>query len=1028
MRTILSVALLTLLSVHQAAAQSRLPTDGGTTKSLGQPGPWAWSIGLAAGYRGEPDDLVGVGESRVGVYHELFSRALGVGGLQSELYSQSRNENYAAGVRLRFVSQVTGIAVGADYSLKDSRLRPIFTYVHPIRRGGLFADGSVLRVDMVTGPQHTFTVGFEKPILRRIRMGTTRPREDVARLPTTRASAKGRPPLPTRIMPAVAIARDAAQGIQQLAVPWLEHEGTNSARSDRQVTDRLKVLQQLTSSSGAGRNIDRETVRFHDAVDLAFSLALGNASDGSTGATTPAGQRIGARARAILLTEVLLPYDRLLGQIKRDDSTVGLGELARGALIRWMQVDERVPTASVAPVAAVFDAVLDMVEQSRAASVRETGTSRFVWIPLQFGLRAEQYDTQAELDDIVELATRASFTENNVVSYVINDEFQYQLSRTIREAKSYHVLWTHDFRGHNVAGKPDEMGYRHVLRSYLAALTARVRAYDSTGTFPTYVIILDEWFYEVNNGRLWMNLLEDPTRHVVKLDRRFAAWEDSLRIAQQELRAAIDRSVLLSSHRRQYGDAWLRDLVKVQVNITNASDPSFWSWNVIRGFPLPDTWLRDHRKIVFYDITESDPFAGGAIFTGAGVGEHYASDFWEDRSILVRGPVLLSLKRAARDLLLKQGTKVADIPAVLEPRDLPRDYYAKVAAGPAPGVLGLRAVGLQNGTGFDDKQVNVAKAVLYTLMPAGSVIKIPDSLWNGTFWGSALVGAALRGVRVIVVAPSLANAPARMFGSMVRSRELLWRLLTASNLLRAEIAASGGLLKVGIYNSALPVSDNEGRLRAINTTMAKHAWLRDLFAFPPSVYTGLVQLSAELDAKAAAAANGSGGSAVPRSNGFASEGRTLLHLKANYFASSEAWRVMARPEWVDVMSDFVQERIDETGRKSARLDVLPAASDTGLRLGDAVVRRWHDETPESARRKVIFYTVLGSSNQNDRSMVSDGEAGLLLANWPAVIPYLDMLTLIGQSEWIETPEELERLLPRQGALQTGIAHWFKFVF
>jgi len=40
-----------------------------------------------------------------------------------------------------------------------------------------------------------------------------------------------------------------------------------------------------------------------------------------------------------------------------------------------------------------------------------------------------------------------------------------------------------------------------------------------------------------------------------------------------------------------------------------------------------------------------------------------------------------------------------------------------------------RAMELHNLTGFGDKPINVAKATLYTLMPRGSVIKVPDSLW-----------------------------------------------------------------------------------------------------------------------------------------------------------------------------------------------------------------------------------------------------------------------------------------------------------
>lgn len=38
---------------------------------------------------------------------------------------------------------------------------------------------------------------------------------------------------------------------------------------------------------------------------------------------------------------------------------------------------------------------------------------------------------------------------------------------------------------------------------------------------------------------------------------------------------------------------------------------------------LSDNWMRDHRKIVFYDLDEREPWKGGALFTGEGVGEEY---------------------------------------------------------------------------------------------------------------------------------------------------------------------------------------------------------------------------------------------------------------------------------------------------------------------------------------------------------------------------------------------------------------------
>jgi phosphatidylserine/phosphatidylglycerophosphate/cardiolipin synthase-like enzyme len=77
---------------------------------------------------------------------------------------------------------------------------------------------------------------------------------------------------------------------------------------------------------------------------------------------------------------------------------------------------------------------------------------------------------------------------------------------------------------------------------------------------------------------------------------------------------------------------------------------------------------------------------------------------------------------------------------------------------------------------------------------------------------------------------------------------------------------------------------------------------------------------------------------------------------------------------------------------------------------------------------VIFYTLLGSANQNDRSMVSDGEAMVILAGWPSVSATIDLLSIIGQSRWIEDPAELDRLLPRRSFIPTRIAHWLKFAF
>ena len=185
------------------------------------------------------------------------------------------------------------------------------------------------------------------------------------------------------------------------------------------------------------------------------------------------------------------------------------------------------------------------------------------------------------------------------------------------------------------------------LRAAMMELIRRVRAYDTTGKLPTYLIFLDQNFYEPNRGRIWMSFLENPLHAQVRLPGGDDAREKEAAIekAQQELRAAVAESTLLQQRARTYGDDWLRSRIKVHVNITNPVDWSFWSYRVLPVLGLPDVVMRDHRKISFYDVTELDPGQGEAMYAGVGIGEHYTGPTWDDRSLLARGPAVLRQRR-----------------------------------------------------------------------------------------------------------------------------------------------------------------------------------------------------------------------------------------------------------------------------------------------------------------------------------------------------------------------------------------------
>ncbi len=1015
---------LQLVVAQAVGSQLRPTSEGARTPSIGQPGTWRATAGAAAGASREAGATDALTEARLGLQRAVGNPVMGVGILQFEGFAGSRVGRLDGGVRARFLVPFLRIGGGAEHNLSLDRTEGFLSTFQPIRRGGLFGDGSILRLDVVPRRDFTIRLGLEKPMWRRPPPGKSRPRLDHVPLsdaPAPRATTT--PPAATA--EALREAGERAGWIGRYVVPWLDHPSGNRARSERAVRAHLASLKAgmtVTDASGVARPrlMEDEVRAYHGAIERAFA--------GTLVATTPSllpgdasarAALVAAKAREVVLEEVLLPYDRLLGQVKDDDTTNEYARRARGVFVRWLHLESGLPTGSVDGALDVFMAVLGIVEENRARMSAQWGDSRFVWLPLQYALRPEDHDTHAELDAIVERAVGDRFSGGNAVSYAINEQAQYEFSRMIRSARDYHVLWIHDFRGVDDQKQPDEQSYRQVLGSYLRAMTERARAYDSTGTFPTYIIIIDQWFYAWRDARLWMDLLEDPMRHRMRLPRGYEAWEAAIAAAQDSLRRAVAGSRLLQSQREQFGERWLRDLVKVHVNVTNTPDWSFQSRRLIRGIAVADNILRDHRKISFYDITEEDPDRGEGMFTGAGVGENYSNVTWEDRSLVVRGPAALHLKAVARQVLLDQGIDSTRIPFALQPLPMPAHYDSLVRAGILPGSEVYRALGVHNVTGYGPKDVNVAKAVLYTLMPPGSVVKLPDSLWNASFWGAAAAGCALRGGRVLMIAPAAINSPVPAFGSVEHAYELMWRLIVLQRELGPELEARGGFIRVGLFATQLDVTDIPGKLEAALTTVARHDWLRELVALDPSVVQALPGLITRWR----------GVEIPPIWQDYENAPRPKLHLKANFFATREAWTLMSQPGWDAITDEFISQRISQVQeRRTAILDVDELPSDPTLRLSELPVRRWFDALDPATRERVMFYTTIGSHNHNFRSMVPDGEVAMIVSGWPALIPILDLISMIGSSEWPTTVAELDALHPGVGWLKTKLGHWARLVW
>jgi hypothetical protein len=822
------------------------------------------------------------------------------------------------------------------------------------------------------------------------------------------------PPGADRLDSALATIARAANRLQLLIVPPIDAPGADPRRSLEPLIQQLLrpvILPGVDADGSLG--VEAVVRAYHRELSRAFAMAA-TGSAVPVGTTTPLGELIAERARVVLLDHVLFPHNRLLGRRKAATALAALNSYARGGFARVLASEVKLPPDREAATLYVFQQLLSAIETVHDQALRDwRGDSRVIWLPLQLGLLPDQHDTQTELDALVARAVGQPFTDGNRVWYVINEQFQREVTQSILLARDYHVLWIHDFRGRNSQGQPDALSLRYVVNAYLRAMTERVRAYDGSGRLPVYMILLDQHYYEANRGRLWMDFLERPLGGVPTLPEGFTDFEQAIRAAQAELRAAVDSSRLLQAESRQYGARWLANLLKVHVNITNPVDPSFWGKDVMPVIGLPDAVMRDHRKIAFYDITEEDPYRGLAIYTGMGIGEHYTGPTWEDRAIMAQGPAVLTLKTQARNLLLSQGLQEDEIPAPLRARPKAASYdsvvRARTAAFDTQGALTQRAMELHNGTGYLDKPINAAKATLYTLMPPGSVVKVPDSLWGSAIYASLLTGSAFRGVRVLFIAPSLASAPSSGWPAMGIAHDLFGRLIVIQNRLRPELEAGGGMLKTGIYNPGLGTQETLRRFRAAYDNARRTPFLRRLFPINPTVDSMLVQLS--------------GASESPAPEDVEAPVVPKLHLKANFFASREAWdSLVTRPEMRDIVLAYVQQLV--ASHDSGGADIKQAAealSGASRQLVDS----FRSRLSVAERERVIYYLIVGSPNQDYRSMFMDGEAAVLLSGWSSVQSLIDFGLLVSLSVWVDDLSILDGLLPPPSGLQRSLAYWIR---
>ncbi len=886
---------------------------------------------------------------------------------------------------------------GFEYDLDESKPYVKLSLQGAPRRGGIFGRGDRVRIDY-TPARRTLEAGIKMP-LPWANYRATRPRNAHVAMP------RGRLPDPVTVSSTFWAAdemerlRHSMIWVDRLLTPNLTPKSLTSRKGRAAFEREAKAVAEHLRMPG--HSFAAEDSTYHASLCAAFAAAAGR--------DTATGEALASSAGATLLRRVIVPYNRLLGRIKRPGELGGLlvqagaefdATLAGPAL--------RLDAAQQTAACEVFREVLAQLDDVAKASRRRWHTWRLVWIPLNFGLRPDQYDSQAEVNAVIGELVDHPFSSTNTVRYIYNDQFLQELRHSILETRSYQVLWIHDYSGRNGTKTPDQIAWGLAVDGYIEAFVRAIQAMDrgERDDLPEFLILLDEFYYRGNGSQAVITFLESLGTTTAP-DLPDGALRARVQAGLARLRAAIAASPTL----RARGDRYVRQRVKVQVVITHPYDPTF----------VDDMVMRDHTKVAFRDVFEEDPTSGEAFFTGLGIGEHYVGPHWEDRTLAVRGTEIVRVKTAARALLISQGLRPEELPGFLRERPYPATF-ARTCDSLRTAGLTAHVLTVTNGTGLRIKTATVLKAAIYNLMQRGAILLAPDSLWTSDFWAAMFVSAAIRGCHVFPIAPALENAPSSALSTMGLMHETMWMLFRSSELLADAIRASGGTLRVGLYTNEVDVGDICSLVGRMVGNDWQNAPLRDRIRIHPSVARVLREEYARMLAD----------SALPvHAMHVDHPHKPHLHLKAQFFANEAALSLLAREEWAGVLTRYLEVRRRQVnGTASEEEAINPALIRECFTRGASPGSGPAPQDSMGAldafdRGDAIALSTLGSHNQDRRSMLLDGEVLTAVAGEDCLPAMIDFAFLMETATWPEKIEDLDACFPETSSLLRRLSRWLR---
>jgi hypothetical protein len=229
---------------------------------------------------------------------------------------------------------------------------------------------------------------------------------------------------------------------------------------------------------------------------------------------------------------------------------------------------------------------------------------------------------------------------------------------------------------------------------------------------------------------------------------------------------------------------------------------------------------------------------------------------------------------------------------------------------------------------------------------------------------------------------------------------------------------SGGELHIGLFAAHASADDAAGRLREVRDGLVRYPWIRRVIPFDDKTLAVLDKVERQV------ANDGRDATQMAKAE---KPHPPQPHRKTQVIARPDAIAALLRqPGWDDMLADAMRVQSRQTATFAEQLRAAHPAVDTAAtRRLDEMMRSYDASIPAAERKRVSFYFAEGSQNMDQRGLMSDGEAMLIVSGPQASAGLVDLFYMMARTTWIDRPAQLEQLLPKQSSMITRFARWVR---